>query len=102
MQGFSGFKIQMSLYKTDYTVTKAHPSSTAFKKGFNNVIRFEVWNPHASKIERYLTSAYGSQYHTTPMWHAYFGAKQKGGIRPYFIGVKDESMTTAVLLSTAL
>ena len=65
------------------------------RKGYDWAFRFSGWNPNAQKVENTVKKFEGYR------WDSTFWGKPSGrnSGRPYYIGVKNESTVTMVLLS---
>ena len=65
------------------------------RKGYDWAFRFKGWNPSAQKVENAVKKFEGYR------WDSTFWGKPTGrnSGRPYYVGVKNESTVTMVLLS---
>jgi hypothetical protein len=65
------------------------------RKGYNWAFRFSGWTSEASTVENAVKKLEGYSWNNT------FWGKRPGrhGSRPYYIGVKNESTLTMVLLT---
>lgn len=62
--------------------------------------RFEAWNDQAHQIEKILRGMYRTGgWDRSNDWYSYFGtAPSRTGTRPFFITMRDESVSSMVLL----
>lgn len=68
------------------------------RKGYAWAFKFNRWNGDSSKVESAVRKFEGHRWDST-----YWGKPRPGpdgfSIRPYYVGVKEESTVTMVLLS---
>jgi hypothetical protein len=62
--------------------------------------RFEHWCKEAQEIEKALSSLTGTGgWDRSSAWYSYYGrASNRNSTRPYFVTVRDDTITSLVLL----
>jgi hypothetical protein len=63
-----------------------------YHKGYTYAFRVNRWAHDSNKIERVVKELEGWRWDNT------FWGKYRDGVRPYYIGVRNESTATMVLL----
>lgn len=70
-----------------------------YRKGYVWAFRFEGWDSRASKVENAVNSLEGSGWYRRTFWgKTKKTAYSHRSISPYYIGVKNESTITMVML----
>jgi hypothetical protein len=73
-------------------IVKLDGRHNLYRKGYRYAFRGPRWTPEANKIEKAVKELEGWRWDNT------FWGKDKGCGRPYYIGVRNESTTTIVML----
>jgi len=73
-------------------VVKLDRRHNLYHKGYPYAFRLSRWDTDAHKIERAVKELEGWRWDNT------FWGKDKGNGRPYYVGVKNESTLTMVML----
>jgi hypothetical protein len=73
-------------------IVKLDRRHNLYHKGYTYAFRGPRWTPESNKIERAVKELEGWRWDNT------FWGKDKGLGRPYYIGVRNESTATMVLL----
>lgn len=78
-------------------VVKLDKRHKMYHLGFTHAVKFELWDPSSRKFENKLKELYPREWrNTTGEWMTHWPRYKK-----YWIGVKNESTITQVLLSTS-
>jgi len=67
-------------------------------------LRFDSWGDESRIVETWLKEHHGNESWSysdcTSQWKSHWGtSRTTGGPRPYFIGLRDESMVSVILLT---
>jgi hypothetical protein len=73
------------------------------RKGYTYAFRFNNWSSEAQDIESVLRNkVYKNDSWRTSNWDTFWGKAKRNGYdrtRPYWIGVRNETVVTQILLS---
>lgn len=71
------------------------------ENGYEIVLRFDRWGENARRVETWLKAQYPNQgwYEADSMYFGRFGQARRWSLpKPYFIGLRKESVLSAALL----